>query len=84
MKNVTISMDEELYSDVRISAAKAGLSMSRYLAEAAKEKVIASNRNRKAHERNLQHEAVMRLLNGPKFEISVNGKMPTADERNAR
>ena len=84
MKNVTISMDEELYSRTRVEAAKSGLSMSRYLAEAARAKNQAANQNEREKGRNRQLEAVMRLLNGPKFEISENGRMPTADERNAR
>jgi hypothetical protein len=84
MKNLTISMDEDLYSTTRVEAAKAGLSMSRYLAQAAREKNKAANENQQALERNLQLEAVERFLSGPKLHISENGRMPTAEERNAR
>ena len=39
MKNVTISMDDDLLTQTRVEAAKAGKSVSRYLADAAREKV---------------------------------------------
>ncbi len=35
-------------------------------------------------ERERRLEALQRFLSGPKFNISENGRMPTADERNAR
>lgn len=84
MKNVTISMDDSDYLETRINAAKAGLSMSRYLAEAAKEKNVASNQNRQTEERNIQLEAINAFLAGPKWQVMENGRMPTAEERNAR
>ena len=34
--------------------------------------------------RRRQLEALERILAGPKFNISNNGRMPTAEERNAR
>lgn len=84
MKNVTISMDETLYLQTRVAAAKQGLSMSRYLARAAQELNTASNENHKDEKRNLQLEALERILSGPKWDVSENGRMPNADERNAR
>ena len=84
MKNVTISMDDSVYRESRINAAKAGLSLSRYFAEAAKEKNVASNENQKQQERNIQLEAIDAFLSGPKWQVMENGRMPTADERNAR
>jgi hypothetical protein len=35
-------------------------------------------------ERRLRLEALERVLSAPKYEISENGRMPTAEERNAR
>jgi hypothetical protein len=34
--------------------------------------------------RNRQLEALERILAGPKWDVTENGRMPTADERNAR
>ncbi len=82
MKNVTISMDEDLARRTRIAAAEAGLSVSRYLAEAAREKIEADAQ--KSGSRNRQLEALERILAGPKWDVTENGRMPTADERNAR
>ena len=82
MKNVTVSFDEETARRARIAAAKAGTSMSRYLAEAAREKI---ERDEAAEaERNIQLEALERIFAGPKWNVSENGRMPTAEERNAR
>jgi hypothetical protein len=84
MKNVTISMDEELYRLTRIEAAKAGISMSRFLASAAKSKIDAAHSASESEARNGQLEAVKAFLAGPKWSIMENGRMPTAEERNAR
>ena len=82
MKNVTISMDEKLAREVRIEAARAGKSMSKYIAEvveaALKQPIDADA------ERRRKIDAMERFLAGPKLHIAVDGKMPTAEERNAR
>lgn len=39
MKNITISMDEKLAVETRVAAAKEGKSVSRFMAEAAQEKL---------------------------------------------
>lgn len=83
MKNVTISMDDDLAHLTRIAAAKAGKSVSRYLAEAAREKLIADDAGI-APPRNRQKEALERVLSGPKWDVMENGRMPTSEERNAR
>lgn len=83
MKNVTISMDDELAYLTRVAAAKAGKSVSRYLAEAAREKLLADDAGA-APPRNRQKEALERILAGPKWSVMENGRMPTPDERNAR
>lgn len=83
MKNVTISMDDELASRVRVAAARAGMSMSRYLAETARQKLEADDASRQPT-RNRQKEALERILAGPEWSVMENGRMPTAEERNAR
>lgn len=82
MKNVTISMDDELASLTRVAAAKAGKSVSKYLAEAAREKIEADEAA--IGQRNPQLEALERILAMPKWSVMENGRMPTAEERNAR
>ena len=81
MRNVTISMDEELHQKVRVDAAKAGMSMSKYIAEAIRQ---TQNKEDSASERQRRLDALQRVFDGPKLDISVNGKMPSAEERNAR
>ncbi len=83
MKNVTISMDEELYRVMRIEAAKAGISLSKYMALAAQEKLqrpaaIDDTRRKR------QFDAIQSILAGPKWNVTIDGRMPTSDERNAR
>lgn len=84
MKNVTVSFDEETAQRTRVAAAKAGLSVSRYLADAAREKLDRDEAAETRKKRNLQLEALERVFNGPKWDVTENGRMPTAEERNAR
>jgi hypothetical protein len=77
-------MDDDLQRAVRIGAAKAGKSMSKYLAEAAREKIDADEKASEESGRNIQLEAIERFLAGPALNISENGRMPTAEERNSR
>ena len=81
MRNVTISMDEDLHKKLRVDAAKAGLSMSKYIAEAVRQ---IKSKEDSASERQRRLDALQRVFDGPKLDISVNGRMPSADERNAR
>jgi hypothetical protein len=83
MKNITISMDDETALRTRVAAAKAGKSVSKYLAEAAREKIDADEAAA-GHRRNRQLEALERILAGPKWDVTENGRMPAAEERNAR
>jgi plasmid stability protein len=83
MKNVTISMDDELHQKVRVDAARAGMSMSRYIAE------VLSTATSQVHRDNQDRlEADIARLRavfaGPKLDLSQSGHMPSADERNAR
>jgi hypothetical protein len=70
MKNVTISMDEEMLGWVRIEAAKSGMSVSRWIGERLK----TMN-----HERAAKAAASARieafLDAGPYFDLSENGKI---------
>lgn len=79
MKNVTISMDEALLRAVRIEAAKAGKSVSKFIGEMVEVRVgapIALDNETKTH----KFKALEQFLNQPKVQISdENGVMPTRD-----
>jgi hypothetical protein len=84
-KKVTISIDEALAERIRIAAARAGESVSRYLATAGRQRVeleehLAIDGDKRARQR----AALERILAGPKWDVTTLGRMPTADERNAR
>ena len=83
MKNVTISMDNELAHRGRVAAAKEGLSMSRFLSGILEQR-LAEPSIRAPNPDNPQYRAVQRILAGPKWDVTENGRMPTSDERNAR
>ena len=85
MKNVTISMDDALAQRIRVAAARAGESVSRYMAEAGRRRVEEEEKSSiDEDKRRRQREALERILSGPKWDVTVDGRMPTADERNAR
>lgn len=84
MKNITISVDEASAQRIRVAAAKAGQSVSRYLAEAGLRRVDDEETGAWASRRSRQREALERILAGPKWDVTIDGRMPTADERNAR
>lgn len=84
MKNVTVAFDDATAHRTRVAAAKAGLSVSRYLAEAAREKLERDEGSEALRKKNLQLEALERIFSGPKWDVTENGRMPTADQRNAR
>jgi predicted transcriptional regulator len=84
MKNFTISMDDDLVEQIEHAAAAAGTSVSEYLAEAGRQKLESGSAAAALKNRNLQLAALERFLAGPKLAISENGRMPTAEERNAR
>lgn len=80
MKNVTISMDERLLELTQSEAAKAGVSVSEYIADAvARMAGVQVSMRAKA-----QSEAMRAFLASPALHIAVNGKMPSATERNER
>jgi len=81
MKNVTVSMDDDLYRATRIEAAKAGKSMSRHIADRLRE----ADRQDLAEERRRRRlEALQRIFDGPMWDVTENGRMPDAEERNGR
>jgi len=82
MKNLTISLKEKVLQDTRVNAAKAGKSMSQYVADLLERE--SSRETTKADEIKRRLEALQRVFDGPKLPISENGRMPTAEERNAR
>lgn len=84
MKNVTISMNDDLYRATRIEAARAGKSMSKYIADRLRDQAEPDVPPDEIARRKSHVEALREVFAGPKFRISENGRMPTADERNAR
>jgi hypothetical protein len=84
MKNVTISMNEDLLREARIEAARAGMSMSRFIAHLVDKGLRATREGSGEEERQRRMAALERFLSGPKLHISENGRMPSSDERNAR
>lgn len=84
MKNLTISLDDDIHQASRVLAARRGMSMSRLVASLLERETRTEAEDEDSEARRLRMEAVERFINGPKFEIAVDGKMPTAEERNAR
>ncbi|MGE0500120.1 MAG: hypothetical protein AB7O76_04200 [Rhizobiaceae bacterium] len=58
--------------------------MSRYIAGLVKSDVETGSETDEESERRHRLAALERFLSGPKLRISENGRMPTAEERNAR
>lgn len=83
MKNLTVSIDDDLHRRLRVRAAETGQSMSRYLATLV-ERDVEANSAVDDETLRLRKEALRRLFDAPKIAISENGRMPNADERNAR
>jgi hypothetical protein len=70
VQNVTISMDEETLRWVRVEAAKAGLSVSRWIGD----RLAGLNRERVA--KAAASRRIEAFLNsGPRFDLSENGKI---------
>lgn len=70
MKNVTVTMAEDLVRKVRVAAAHEGKSLSKFIAQTMEQRVgrVLS-----------QHEAVQRFLAGPAWQSSGDA-LPTRDE----
>lgn len=84
MKNITISVTEADAQRFRVAAAKAGQSVSRYLAEAGVQRLETEEADATRAKRNRQLEAIERILAGPMWDVTTDGRMPTSEERNAR
>jgi hypothetical protein len=83
MKNVTISMKDDVLGDLRVEAAKSGKSVSRFIADLV-EASLRKSAPPAPLSRNAQLEALERILSGPKWSVMRDGRMPTAEERNER
>jgi len=83
MKNVTISMQDDVLRELRVEAAKSGKSVSRFVADLV-EASIRKSAVPAPMSRNAQLEALERILSGPKWSVMRDGRMPTAEERNER
>jgi hypothetical protein len=70
MKNVTISMDDETLRWVRVEAARAGLSVSRWISRTVDGRLQEAAAKEEARERIKAY-----LESGPRFDLSVNGKI---------
>ena len=81
MANVTVNLSDAQLRELRIEAARAGKSVSKFLAEMI-ERNIHKQLPNQATTREAQREALERILNGPKWSVMKGGRMPTADERN--
>jgi hypothetical protein len=80
MTNVTVSMDEETARWVRIEAAKAGKSVSRWLGE-----LLAGRRRAEADAaweagREARRKAGEAFLSSPPRPLSIDGKLPTREQ----
>jgi plasmid stability protein len=83
MANVTINLSDEQLREVRVEAARAGKSVSKFLADMIERNIVKQLPNQ-ASTREAQREALEKILSGPKWSVMRDGRMPTADERNER
>jgi plasmid stability protein len=72
MKNVTITMPEQTLAKVRVEAAKAGKSVSRFMSDLAEARVLPPDDPR---------AALAIFLSGPLLDLTdENGNAPTRDQ----
>jgi hypothetical protein len=83
MTNVTIKLSEDRLKAVRVEAARAGKSVSQFLADMI-DNNLTNPLPAQQMNRTEQRAALERILSGPKWSVMRNGRMPTADERNER
>ena len=73
MKNVTITMPEQTLAKVRVEAARAGKSVSKFMTDLAESKVGRHDRD--------PAEAMRLFLSGPRYDLTdENGNAPTRDQ----
>ena len=82
MGNLTVSMDDSLIQEIRVQAAKSGKSMSRFVADVLEKQVQNGSQSEARKQERLA--ALQRIFDGPMWDVTENGRMPTAEERNAR
>jgi hypothetical protein len=78
MKNVTITLADDVAAWARVEAAKQGRSLSRYVAQ-----LLVERRSGQAQRQNAlsdQREALERFLAGPDLPLSEDGRLPTKEE----
>jgi len=75
MRNVTLSLSEDLAEWARVEAARNGKSLSRYLSELVEERRRYDPEYRKAMESYLSRGS---------FDLGFNGRLPSREERNDR
>lgn len=83
MANVTINLSDEQLREVRVEAARAGKSVSKFLADMIERNIVKQLPDQPST-RAAQREALEKILSGPKWSVMKDGRMPTADERNER
>jgi hypothetical protein len=74
VKNVTITLSDELARRARVEAAQADKSLSRYIADLLAERVV-----RKPRRPNLQREAIERFLGAPDIQGFEGSGRPLRD-----
>jgi len=84
MKNVTVSVDEAVLGEARVKAAKAGKSLSKYMADLVEADVRGTRLPGTPVTWEEQIGALKAILSGSKWAIMRDGRMPTSDERNER
>jgi predicted CopG family antitoxin len=75
MKNLTISLEVDVYQRLRIAAAEGDMSMSRYVSQLLERQIRSKMSAR---------EAIEKWLSGPSLNLlDSDGKAPTTDELNS-
>ena len=84
MRHVTISMEDDLLREVELAAADAGLSLSDYITGRLAPQAKPQPTTAEQAEIEYRLEMLQKAFDGPKWDILVDGRMPSSDERNAR
>ena len=84
MRHVTISMEDELLRKVELAANDAGVSLSDYIAGQLAPKTEPQPTAEEQAEIQRRLDMLQQVFDGPKWDISENGRMPNSDDRNAR
>ncbi|MBD0414545.1 hypothetical protein [Oryzicola mucosus] len=83
MRNLTISIADDLMQETERKAAETGRTASQYVADLLKSN-LANAEQIANSETKRRLEALQRIFDGPMWDVTENGRMPTAEERNAR